>query len=316
MMKDRDEAFARVKGIFNIAVTPFGQDGSIDKGALAENVARVLDLGYDGLLIGGTYGEFPAMSVAERADLFRFVAGEVGERVPLLLCTAHSDVRVVRELTHLASELGGLPMVTAPYVSEVEESHIEQFFRDITPESRTGIMIYNAPGIGITLSPPLIERLAEIEGIVALKQGDLAPGVVDRLASTLAGRIRVLAASDLVFPGTIVAGFDGFSSTNSCAVPEVVLATWRRLRSGDADGAGELHRSWYALRALCRRFGQPQTTKAAMTARGWRGGHVRPPLRDVTSAQMHEIAAVMKDASFTAQLDAADRPSRLKRGSA
>jgi hypothetical protein len=39
-------------------------------------------------------------------------------------------------------------------------------------------------------------------------------------------------------------------------------------------------------------------------------------LRDVTSAQMHEIAAVMKDASFTAQLDAADRPSRLKRGSA
>jgi 4-hydroxy-tetrahydrodipicolinate synthase len=154
-------------------------------------------------------------------------------------------------------------------------------------------MIYNAPGIGITLSPDLIERLAEIEGIVALKQGDLAPGIVDRLGSTVVGRIRVLAASDLVFPGTIVAGFDGFSSTNSCALPEVILETYKRITAGDAQSAGVLHRSWYPLRALCRRYGQPQTTKAAMNARGWVGGYVRRPLRDVTEGQAAEIASVI-----------------------
>lgn len=292
-MKSRDEALARVKGLFNITVTSFKKDGSLDQAALRENIARVIDLGYDGLLIGGTYGEFPAMSPQERADLFRLVADEVRDKVPLLLCTAHSDVRVVRELTLLASDLGGLPMVTAPYVSEVEDSHIHDFFRDIAPESRTGIMIYNAPGIGITLSPALIEKLAEIEGIVALKQGDLAPAVVDRLASTVVGRIRVLGASDLVFPGVVVAGFDGLSSTNSCALPEVILETYKRLQAGDALAAGALHRSWYPMRALCRRFGQPQTTKAAMTARGWKGGHVRRPLRDVTEEQAREIARVV-----------------------
>jgi dihydrodipicolinate synthase/N-acetylneuraminate lyase len=292
-MKSKDEALARVKGLFNITVTPFKKDGSLDQTALRENIARVIGLGYDGLLIGGTYGEFPAMSPQERADLFRMVADEVRDKVPLLLCSAHSDVRVVRDLTKLASDLGGLPMVTAPYVSEVEDHHIHDFFRDIAPESRTGIMIYNAPGIGITLSPALIEKLAEIEGIVALKQGDLAPAVVDRLASSVVGRIRVLAASDLVFPGVIVAGFDGLSSTNSCAFPEVILETWRRLQTGDALTAGTLHRSWYPIRALCRRFGQPQTTKAAMNARGWKGGHVRRPLRDVTEEQAREIARVV-----------------------
>lgn len=292
-MKDYSEAMVRVRGLFSITVTPFKRDGSIDKAAMRESIQRVLDLGYDGLLIGGTYGEFPAMSLEERADLFRFVAGEVGDRAPLLLCAAHSDVRVVRDLTRLASELGGLPMVTAPYVSEVEEGHIEAFFRDIAPESRTGIMIYNAPGIGITLAPALIERLAEIDGVVALKQGDLAPAVVDRLASTLAGRIRVLAASDLVFPGTIVAGFDGCSSTNSCALPEIILETYRRITAGDAQSAAILHRSWYPLRALCRRFGQPQTTKSAMNARGWGGGYVRRPLKDVTQEQAAEISNVV-----------------------
>jgi dihydrodipicolinate synthase/N-acetylneuraminate lyase len=292
-MKTRDEALARVNGLFNITVTPFKKDGSFDEPALRENIARVLGLGYDGLLIGGTYGEFPAMSAEERAGLFRLVMDEVGDKAPVLLCTAHSDVRVVRELTKLASDLGGLPMVTTPYVSEVEDAHICEFFRAIAPDSRTGIMIYNAPGIGITLSPALIERLAEIEGVVAIKQGDLSPAVVDRLASTIVGRIRVLGASDLVFPGYVVAGFDGLSSTNSCALPEVILETWRQLQTGDARAAGALHRSWYAMRALCRHFGQPQTTKAAMNARGWKGGHVRQPLLDVTEDQAREIARVV-----------------------
>jgi len=298
-MQDRREAFDRTRGLFNITVTPFTKDGALDKAALAENIERVLTLGYDGLLIGGTYGEFPAMNTEERADLFRSVMAQVKDRVPVLLCAAHSDTRIVRELTRLASELGALPMVTAPYVSEVEDSHIVDFFRVIAPESRTGIMIYNAPGIGITLSPTLMEKLAEIDGIVALKQGDLAPAVVDRLAGTLVGRIRVLAASDLAFPSAIVAGFDGVSSTNSCAVPEVILETYRRLKSGDATGATSLHRSWYALRALCRRFGQPQTTKAAMTARGWTGGHVRRPLLDVTAEQAGEIRTVIQDLTTT-----------------
>lgn len=292
-MKDREEALARVKGLFNITVTPFKKDGSLDQAAMRETIARVVGLGYDGLLIGGTYGEFPAMNQQERADLFRFVMDEVRDSVPVLLCTAHSDVRIVHELTKLASDLGGLPMVTPPFVSEVGDDHIHDFFRDIAPESRTGIMIYNAPGIGITLSPALIEKLAEIEGIVALKQGELAPAVVDRLVSTVVGRIRVLGASDLVFPGIIVAGFDGLSSTNSCALPEVILETWRRLQAGDALAAGALHRSWYPMRALCRRFGQPQTTKAAMNARGWKGGYVRRPLRDVTEEQAREIARVV-----------------------
>jgi len=47
--------------------------------------------------------------------------GVVGDRVPVMLCSAGSDVRLVRELTALAGDLGGLPMITPPFVSEVTE---------------------------------------------------------------------------------------------------------------------------------------------------------------------------------------------------
>ena len=293
-MKSREESQERVKGLYNITITAFEKNGDIDFKALGENVGRVIDKGFDGLLIGGTYGEFSTMTTDERADMFKAVMAQVGDRVPVLLCTAHSDSRVVFELTKLAGDLGGLPMVTAPYVSEVADYHIHDFFTRVAPLSKTGIMIYNAPGIGITLSPKLICQLAEIEGMVALKQGDLSPTAVDILAGNLHDKIRILAASDLALLGPLALGFDGVSSTSSCALPELIHAIFHAIMSGDAQEAGRLQRLWYPLRVLARRYGQPQTTKAIMNMRGFTGGSVRLPLLDLNADQLAELETTLR----------------------
>jgi dihydrodipicolinate synthase/N-acetylneuraminate lyase len=296
-MKDIKECQARLRGIFNITVTPFKADGSFDFAGLARNMERVIALGFDGILIGGTYGEFPAMSTEERATMFRRVMDVVGDRVPVMLCTAGSDVRVVRELTTLAGDLGGLPMVTPPFVSEVTDGQIVAFFRDMAPLSRTGVLVYNAPGIGITLSPHVLEQLADIQGVVGVKQGDLSPTAIDQIAGRLSGRIRLFCASDLAFLGPMMCGFDGISSTNACALPELILGAYRALEKGDAATARDLHRLWYPFRALAREFGQPQTTKAAMNLRGFDGGAVRLPLRDLEQGQIAKVAEVLRGLS-------------------
>lgn len=79
-MKDIDESRVRLKGIFNITVTPFSKDGILDCDGLTRSIERVVSLGYDGLLIGGTYGGFPTMATEERAGLFRHVMEVVGDR--------------------------------------------------------------------------------------------------------------------------------------------------------------------------------------------------------------------------------------------
>lgn len=290
-MKDIADCSARLRGLFNITVTPFKADGAFDYAALAENIERVIGLGFDGILIGGTYGEFPVMSPDERANLFRKVMDIVGDKVPVMLCSAGSDARVVRDLTKLAGDLGGLPMVTPPYVSEITDDQIVAFFREMTPLSRTGVLIYNAPGIGVNLPASVIEQIADIQGVVGIKQGDLSPTVIDVLANRLKGRIKLFCASDLAFLGPMMCGFDGISSTNSCALPEIILKTFRAVEGGDAATARELHRSWYPLRELARRFGQPQTTKAAMNARGFKGGSVRRPLLDLEGAPLAAVKA-------------------------
>lgn len=290
----RDEAAARLTGLFNITVTPFDREARFDGRAFADTVERMIGFGYDGLLIGGTYGEFATMSVEERAQLFRAAADAAKGRVPLLLCSAGADLRAVRELTILAAELGGIPMMMPPFVSEVTDDQIIAFFREMAPLSRTGIVIYNAPGVGITLSPSLIARIAEIPGVIGLKQGDLAPGVVDQLLGKVGGRIRLFCASDLQMPGPAAAGFDGLSSTNSGALPELIQKSYRAFVGGDARKGGELYRRWYDYRSFARQAGQPQTVKAAMKLRGWNGGSVRKPLLDLTDAQTAELAAIME----------------------
>jgi dihydrodipicolinate synthase/N-acetylneuraminate lyase len=292
-MATAQDSKTRLEGIFNITVTPFSGEG-IDFRALADAIERMIGFGFDGLLIGGTYGEFPVMSAAERAELFHRTMDVVGRRIPVLLCSAASDPRLTKELTELAVLVGGIPMVTAPFVSEVDENHIFEFFRWLAPFATSGLVIYNAPGIGITLLPRLIERLSAVENVIGLKQGDLNPTSIDELANRVGGKLRLFCASDLDFLGPLMAGFDGLSSTNSCAFPELILATYRAIAANDAQKAVRLHQNWYAFRALARRFGQPQTVKAAMRLRGWDGGSVRPPLTPLTPPQQKELAAVVR----------------------
>lgn len=291
MLQSVNDARERLCGLFNIAVTPFDNDGRVDYDAHSENIERVIALGYDGVLVGGQYGEFATMSIDERAELSKRTMEIVKGRVPVLLGAGGSDPAVVRELVALSGELGGLPMVTVPYVSEVRDHHIFSYFKEIASLSRTGILIYNMPETGHIIQPDLLERLADIPGVVGIKQGDLTPAVVDRISGRLLGRLRVLAASDLHFLGPMMCGFHGASSTNSSGLPEIILATFRALETGDAIKARELHRKWYPLRELLRDFGQPQTTKAIMKLRGWRGGHVRAPLRDLTPEQIEKVRA-------------------------
>jgi len=298
-MLSAEENWARLKGLFNITLTPFGEGGEMNEEGLVQNIERVIGLGYDGLLIGGTYGEFATMNTAERSVLFRRAMGAAKGRVPVLLCVASADMREVDHLMGLACELGGVPMVLPPLVSEVNDGHIIAYFERLAAVARGGMVIYNAPRIAVTLRPDLIERLADIDGVIGIKQGDLAPTVVDDIANRLGGRLRLFCASDLSFHGPILAGFDGVSSTNSCAFPELIMQSYRALEFGDAHLARELHGAWYPYRTLARRFGQPQTTKAAMNTRGFAGGSVRPPLKDLDDKQRSELVDVIHTITAT-----------------
>ena len=80
-------------GVGVALITPFDSKGSIDFGALAAIIDRVIDGGVDYLLALGTTSETPTLTPSERVAVAKFIAQRVNGRVPLMVgiggnCTA------------------------------------------------------------------------------------------------------------------------------------------------------------------------------------------------------------------------------------
>ena len=199
-MKNIAECRARLRGIFNITVTPFAADGAIDRAGLARSVERVNDLGFDGVLIGGTHGEFPALSTEECRTLPARHGRRGRPRARHALQRWLGRPSSARP--HPVRQRPGWPAHgDAALCLRSDGRANRRLLPRHAPLSKTGILAYKAPGIGITLSPGLMERLADVPGVVGIKQGDLSPTAIDQIADGLGGRIRLFCASDLAFLG-------------------------------------------------------------------------------------------------------------------
>ena len=65
-------------------VTPFDKDMKLDVDAGVKLAAKLVDDGCDGLVLGGTTGESPTTSTAEKLTLIREVKNALGERAKIV----------------------------------------------------------------------------------------------------------------------------------------------------------------------------------------------------------------------------------------
>ena len=89
-----DELKGRLRGVQVVLITPMKEDLSVDLDGLAANVSTVLEFAVGGLVVSGTYGEFPTLTSDERVDMFRVVARAAGARAATRATTrAAADAR-------------------------------------------------------------------------------------------------------------------------------------------------------------------------------------------------------------------------------
>lgn len=74
-------------GIYTPVITPHRADGSIDRDALAAQIEYLIAAGVQGLINGGSTGEYCAQSLQERLEIASFVKEVVGDRLPLIVGT-------------------------------------------------------------------------------------------------------------------------------------------------------------------------------------------------------------------------------------
>lgn len=280
------------RGYWVAAPTPFAADGALDLDAWAELLELYIRQGVHGVVVNGTTGEWFSQSDAERTGLARAAVEVVDGRMPVVVGVTAYTPGAAAALAVQAAEAGadGVLATPPPYVHPSDDE-IVAYYAVIAEASAVPLMVYNWPrGTAVDMSVDLLGRLAELDGVVAVKEstGDelKALQALERLGSSVRffGRFihrRGMAAiRELGGDGNI----DGGGVGAPFAVP-YFEALW----AGDLKAARRCSASYQRLVAALvnpdysAKFASPTAQlKAVMRLLGQPGGYVRPPLLELT----------------------------------
>lgn len=195
----------KFSGVGVALITPFDSRGSIDFGALAAIIDRVIDGGVDYLLALGTTSETPTLTASERIAVSKFIAQRVASRVPLMVgiggnCTA--DVIA----TMRSWDFTGYDAVLSvnPYYNKPNQEGLYLHFKALSEICPLPIMLYNIPGrTGINMAPQTVARLAAAcPNIFGIKE---ASGSVEQMEAVVNAVAKV--REDFI----LVSGDDGLT---------------------------------------------------------------------------------------------------------
>jgi 4-hydroxy-tetrahydrodipicolinate synthase len=165
------------KGVHTPLVTPFKPDGGIDHDLLGEHAADLAGR-LSGLGVGGTTGEYYALSFEERVRTFHTVAEAAGDKTYL---NAGINATTTREVIRLGQEAkrAGIPalLLAAPYYAQPTQEELLAHMLKVDDALDMPIMLYNFPArTGTAIGDEVLEKLLERPNFVAMKEstGDIA----------------------------------------------------------------------------------------------------------------------------------------------
>ena len=286
-----------IRGTFTALITPFrsGDVTQIDETALRTLVDAQIAGGISGLVPCGTTGETPTLSEAEQDRVIAIVVEQARGRVPVIAGTGGNDTAHVLARTMRARDLGADgALVVAPYYNKPTQEGLYQHFAYLAERVDLPIVLYNVPGrTGVSILPETILRLAQIPGIVAVKEASGSLDACSEIVASAPEEFAVLSGDDSLTLPIISVGGQGVISVASNIVPDAMSALTEAALAGEFARARELHQR---LLPLCRAMFLDNNPIAVKTAAGVLGicsGDVRLPLTPMSAGNLAILESVL-----------------------
>ena len=195
-------------------VTPFNHDGSVDYEKAGILARQIIANGSDAVVVCGTTGESPTLSVDEKTTLFKTVKNYLGDKGAVIAgsgsnCTADS-VKLSK-----AAEMAGADglLLIVPYYNKPPQDGLYEHFKTIAFNTSLPVMLYNVPGrTSCNLLPETVARLAEIPNILAIKDAAGSLSQTQKLLSLLPKDFRIYSGDDGLALAMLAVGAAGVVS--------------------------------------------------------------------------------------------------------
>lgn len=286
--------YVQLGNIGTAMVTPFSPDGTIDYAQTTILLEHLIANGTDSVIVSGTTGESPTLTITEKKELLDFVVKVVNKRIVVIAGTGTNNTAESIELTR-AAELSGADgiMLVTPYYNKPDQKGMYTHFSTIANVTTLPVLLYNIPSRSIVnLLPETVIALSKIDNIKAIKE---ASGSLEQMAEIIEGTaedFEVYSGDDGLTLPLLAIGGRGIISVSSHVVGNEMQKMIQAFQNGDIKEAADIHRSLLPVFKALFSAPNPVPIKYALEKAGIATGGVRLPLvtLDANEATMIDLA--------------------------
>ncbi|MGQ0619942.1 MAG: dihydrodipicolinate synthase family protein [Panacagrimonas sp.] len=167
-------ALANVRDFYMCPLTPTTADGRFDEAGIRDNVEAYIDMGLNGLVVGGFISECWNVKLSDWVRYHQVVADAVKGRMDLWTIILDPSVHQALEKMDLVEKMGyaGAEVIN-PVVQLRADDEIFDYFAYMAARSNLAICLYRTPVSGKVMGLELMARLAELDTVIGAKQGSL-----------------------------------------------------------------------------------------------------------------------------------------------
>lgn len=278
--------------------TPFKEDESLDEDRLRSHIDKVVEGDVDGVIIGGSTGEFASLSEEERKRLIKVGIEHVSERVPVIVGSMAPSTKETIRWSKFAEDLGAAGLlVVNPYYGWITDEALYQHYKAVAEAVNIPIMPYNnTDASGNDLKPEIVNRLVD-EGKIACVKACVDSRRMQIIIGHCGDKINLFSGVDDLLFQCFTLGGVGCVSGGANVVPRVVKKLYTLIaKENNVKAAKEL---WYKYAPLAALFEAPgvwvSNIKAGCELVGDPVGPPRRPLLPASDEIKQELRRLLRN---------------------
>jgi 1-pyrroline-4-hydroxy-2-carboxylate deaminase len=286
----------RFPGVLVATTTPFTAEGQLHVGRFAEHCTWLIDEGVQGLVPVGSLGEYETLTDPEREQVvLTAILAARGRVLVVPGVSGKSAAEAVRWAEHARTAGANAVMCLPPTSHAPTDNEVVAHFAAVA-DVGLPVIAYNNPfSTRVDLTPPLLARLAEIDGVVAVKEFSQDVRRIARILEIAPSLEVLVGCDDLVAEGVLM-GATGWIAGFVNALPSASLRLFDLCRTGRWDEALPLYR---AMLPALRWDADPafvQAIKIAQDEVSRYAGPVRLPRLPLPDADQATIRKAVREA--------------------
>ena len=277
-------------GACTALVTPF-LNSQVNYPMVEQLLRRQIDSGIKTIVLAGTTGEDPTLSVQEKIMLFGRSKSYVGKDCTIIAGTGSNSTSHAIELS-IAAESAGADalLIVSPYYNKTTHDGLITHYLSIATAVNIPIIMYNVPSrTGMDIPVSVYYELSKIPNIVGVKEstGDITK--ISRIMQSCGPDFCVWSGNDDMTVPVIASGGQGVISVTSNLYPADIKKMCDAALKGDFKTAAQMQHNMQPINDLLFCEVNPIPIKAAMKLSGYDCGPCRLPLSNLSSTNLEKL---------------------------